>query len=416
MPLIIPLRANNAYIGLGKQSVSGTAVAPTLFPRWLDGTMLQIEMKAEDIWEGDTTRHLSQVIKNQQSVSVKLTCYPRPVEMGFLETAALGVGGDSVTPATVNTTLSASTSIGATAITVASNTGLSGSGTISLVIQPGLGTEEVALFNIPATGVGPYTLTVNSGYNSGALKTAHTNSSVVQSATTHTITDQYDGNYYTLEVGLGSLNGGAGTSFRVRDCKVETIKRSSKAGMLLQYEVDFIGIASTTVSPATVTLENHQPFYFVTGTWTLDGSTSGDAPNVETFDITQKNALDTTIQTEQLNLAATIFGQLTCEVQYEVVFQNANRIFQTYYGSTSGTADAQAIGTGALSLIFAQVDGFHTVTYVVPTIHYTKIGFPAPKADGKHFKLAVTGSSVSNQGANTFVVESIVQNTQTAAY
>ena len=85
MTLIIPLRSNNAYIGLAKQTVSGTAVAPTTFPRWLDGTNIQIELKSEEIRESDTSRRLSQVIKNGQSVKLKLSCSPRPIELGLFE-------------------------------------------------------------------------------------------------------------------------------------------------------------------------------------------------------------------------------------------------------------------------------------------------------------------------------------------
>src|SRR5258708_7667632 len=98
---VIPIRSNNAYIGIGKQSVQGTAVAPTLFPRWLDGSQLDMALKSELIREGDGTRRATQYIKNQQYAKVKLVCFPRPIEVGFLENAALGISADTVTAATV---------------------------------------------------------------------------------------------------------------------------------------------------------------------------------------------------------------------------------------------------------------------------------------------------------------------------
>lgn len=413
---IVPIRADNAYVGIAKQTVQGTGVAPSSFVRWLDGTKFAFDMKVEQIWEGDGTRRLSQLIKNRQSVKSSIVFNPRPIELGLFEQAVMGSGSDSVTAATVSTTVSANTSIGASTITVAGNTGLTGSGTINLIVSPGTSNEEVALFTIPATGAGPYTLTVA---NSGTLKNAHSSSDAVQSVTTHTLTDQSDGNYYTIEFGLGSLNGAAGPTIRIIDCKIESIKRSSKAGTLLEYTVDFDGISSVSQgSPATVTLEAHSPFLFTqsNGGWTLNGATTGDALAVEMFDITQKNNLDLDIQTEQLTLAAIIFGNLDIQVTLDVVMQNSQLIALTYWGSTSGTTDVQAIGSGGLIVKFTQADGFHTVQYTVTTMHYDKLTEPEPKKDGKHYKLGISAQSVSNQGANTYLLQTVVTNAKTASY
>lgn len=411
----IPIRADNAYIALGKQSGQGSIQVPNVFPRWLDGSKIEFDLAAGDVWEGDGSRHLSQVIKNRQLVKIKIVVNPRPVELGFFEAAAMGSGADALTAATVATTLSALTSAGATSITVAANTGLTGSGTIALVLEPGTATEEVALFNIPATGVGPYTLTVNTAYNGGALKLAHANAGVVRSATTHTLTDQIDGNYYTVDVCLGALNSGAGVTLRVRDCKVDQIKRSGKAGSLLTYEIDLIGIATTSVTVGTPTYENRQAFLFATGTWTINGLTTGDALTIEQFDITQKNNLDT-IQTEALVLAAILFGNINVDAAFDFVMQNANFINLVYFGSTSGAADNQVIGSGSLNVVFAQPDAFHNVTFNLPTLHYGKAEPPQPKKDGKHYKISVSGASVSNQSQNLNIIQTTLTNVQTTAY
>jgi hypothetical protein len=355
-------------------------------------------------------------VKENQMVKITVKFNPRPIEMGFVESAALGTSSDVFTAATVSTTVSANTTAGATSITVPANTGLTGTGTIALAVGVGTANEEIATFTLPASGVGPYTLTVA---NSGALKKAHSTSDVVRSFSLHTLTDQVDSPYYTVEVGLGSLNGGAGPTLRITDCKVEQIQRSAKAGGILEYTVDWIGIATVAqASPSTVTYENHNIFLYSqsNGGWTLNGSTTGDAAAVETFQLTQKNGIDTGIQAEQLTLGALIFGNIDVKSNLEVIMQNSQLIGLTYLGGTNGTTDSQTIGSGSLVLTFSQPDGLHTVTYTLTTLHYSQLKMPEPKKDGKHFKLTLEGTSVSNMGQNTYLIQVAIQNTQNSTY
>jgi hypothetical protein len=504
---IVPIRNSNAYLGFGKQTVQGTAVAPTLFPRWLDGSNIDIAMKVENIREGDGTRRLAQVIKNQQYAKIKLMCYPRPVEIGFLECAAMGSGADAptavtappattttttitggtstsvtitsgtgyfgtgggtyqiaigagapgevvevvtftypVTPGTtltvaagynagkfkfnhtigasvssfttINTALTTATTAGGTTVITGNALGLTSGGTQTVMLSPGLAVEEIVTLTVPGTGTGPFTYTVAAA---GTTKNVHSIGDVVVGTTLHAMKDQTDGAFYTVEVGLGSLFGSAGTTLRFVDCKVETVKRSSKAGMLLQMEVDLIGIASVVqASPAVVTLENHAPFYYTSGVWTLDGSLTGDAPYVESFDIQQKNNMDVSIQSEKITLDAVIFGNVDVSLTYHVIFQNPARFYLAYFGSSTlpgtGATDVQAIGAGALILVFSQVDGFHSLTYTCPTLHYTKVTPPVPKVDGKHMLMGVTAEATSNQGANLNVLSTIVANSQAVLF
>jgi hypothetical protein len=413
---IIPIRSDNGYVGISQQSSQNTPVAPSIFVRWLDKTKLEFDMKTEEVWEGDGTRRLSQLIKQHQMVKFSVVFNPRPIELGFFEAAALGSSSDAFTAATIATTVSAGVSSGSNTIQVPINTGLTGAGTQVLVVGAGSANEEVATFTTPVTGAGPYTLTVANG---GALKNAHNSAEVVRSFSLHTLSDQVDSPYYTLEIGLGSLNGGAGPTIRVTDCKMESLKREAKAGGILEFEAEFYGIASVAQgSPATVSYENHSVFLYSqsNGGWTLNGSQSGDALAVESFHITQKNALDTSIQAEQLTLAALIFGNIEVKANVDIIMQNAQLIALTYWGSASGTTDAQAIGSGNLIVKFSQPDGFHTVQYTLPTLHYMQTKMPEPKKDGKHFKVSAEGNSVSNQSQNGYVIQVAIQNTKNVAY
>jgi hypothetical protein len=413
---IVPIREDNAYVAAGLQSAQGTPVTPSYCFRWLDGSKLEFDMKTLEVWEGDGSRHLSQLIKEHQMVKLNLKLYPRPIEVGFLESAAMGIGADTYTAASINTTVSANTTAGASTINVPVNTGLTGAGTITLVVGAGSVNEEVATFVTPVTGAGPYTLTVAA---SGSLKNAHSTSDVIRSYSQHVLSDQNDSAYYTFEVGLGSLNGGAGPSIRVTDCKVEEIKRHAKAGSLLEYELTVYGLASVSQgSPLTVTYENHSPFLYSqsNGGWTLNGSTTGDAAAVSSFNIDQKNNIDTSVQAEQLSLAALVFGNLSIKVTVELIMQNTNQIALTYWGSTNGTTDAQAIGAGNMTVKFTQPDGFHTLALYIPTLHYNTLKMPEPKKDGKHYKFTCNAESVSNQSANAYLLQATVQNTKNVSY
>ncbi len=186
MTALAPLRASNGYIGLGKQSVIGNAVSPTIFPRWRDGSVLSVELKAEDVEEGDTSAQLSAIIKNEQSVKIKLIFVARPIIAGFVETAALRSGSDTYTGptvstttssvlalgATANTTLNGAVAAGATSIVVTSNTGFTPSGfSIPVILDAGTNVSEVVTLTSAASGT---TFTVT------ALKFAHASGATVQ--------------------------------------------------------------------------------------------------------------------------------------------------------------------------------------------------------------------------------------------
>lgn len=414
MPTIIPIRSDNAYVGIAKQTSQGTPVAPSKFFRWLDNTKLEMDLKNTEIWEGDGTRRLSQLVKKTQMTKGTISFNPRPIELGFIEAACMGTSSDTVTAAAASTTLSSAPSIGATSISLAGNTGLTSAGTAVVILSPGTVNEEIETITTPGTGTGPYVYNLAGG---GTISKTHASSDPVQTSTTHTFVDQTDSPYYTIEFGLGSLSGSTGMTIRVTDCKIEQIKRSSKAGELLQYDVDFVGISSVLQgSPSTVTLENHSPFLFVNGVWTWNGSATGDALAIESIELTTKNNLDTGIQSEQLTLAAIILGNLTVDVKASIIYQNQNLFALTYFGSTTGTTDTQAIGQGAMNVTFTQADGFHKVTYNVPAMHYNKTGTPVPKKDGKHYTYSIENVGTTAQGSNAYVAQVVLNNAQTAAY
>lgn len=418
--VLVPFRGSNHYLGFSEETTPGTPVAPSIFPRWKNGTKVEIDLNTEEFEEGDGSRRTTLIIKNGQKVKIKYVGSLRPQERGYFEKWAMGASSDVYTAPTVSTTLSALTAVGATSITVAGNTGLTGSGTIALVLEPGTATEEIAIFNIPATGVGPYTLTVNSGYNGGALRLAHANSGVVKSKASHVITDQNEGPYVTVEAGFGNLFSAGGTAIRIRSCKIDKYTITGEKGKAIMDEIEMTGIVSTVQgSPATVTLEQHGPFIFYQGAYTVDGVSTAQA--LRKFSIERSNNLDDDTQGEGLNPTCLIFGKLDVKLKWSLILTSFSPIYKTYYGSTTGTTDSTQVGYGSFNALLTQPDTLNTLQYNVLTAAYTNTPWPEPKEDGKHWDLDYEATSVvvppgGSGPNNAYKLQTTITNTQFAQY
>jgi hypothetical protein len=329
-------------------------------------------------------------------------------------------GSDALTVAvltTANTAFTSNASAGATTIVLGNNSNLTATSTQVLVLSPGTSKEETVIVSTPATsGTGPWTFTLA---NSATLKNAHSIGDLAYSPVIHALTDQVTGSYYTFEIGLGALNGANGMVIRVRDCICSSVKVSGKAGGVLTYEEEWIGIACAVQNtPATVTFETGHPVLLYTqGVWTIDGSSSSDAAiSIEEFTIERKNAPDDTIQTEGLTLAAIIFGNFMCSVSFKTVFTNPNYFYKTYFGSTAGTADSQTVGSGSFVATFTQADTFGSISYNMPFTQYSKVGGITPKKDGKAFRQEIAAAGTSNQGASSYVCQTTINNMTTSEF
>lgn len=418
--VLIPFKGNNFYLGFSEETTPGTPVAPSIFPRWKNGTSVAIQMDTEEFEEGDGSRRTTLVIKNGQKVKIKYTGSLRPNERGYFEKWAQGASSETYTANTVNTTMSALSNAGATSITTAGNTGLTGTGTIALAIGAGTNAEEIAVFNLPATGVGPYTLTVASTYNGGALRLAHANASTIKNVASHVYTDQYEGPYITAEAGFANLYSAGGTAIRIRSCKIDKYTVSGEKGKAIMDEIEMTGIASTVQgSPATVTLEQHGPFIFYQGAYTVDGNSTAQA--LRKFSIERSNNLDDDTQGEGLNPTCLIFGKLDVKLKYSLILTSFSPIYKTFYGGPSGTTDSTQVGLGTFNALLTQPDTLNTLQYNILTVAYTNSPWPSPTEDGKHWDLDVEGTSVvapiSGAGPNnTYKLQTTLTNTQYGAY
>jgi hypothetical protein len=421
MAILTPFRGSNFYIGFAEQSDPNTPQAPTVFPRWRNSTKVEINPTFSEEEEGDGSRRTTLLLKNGQEVKITLVSSLRPNERGYFEKWAHGASADTYTAPAVATTLAGATLANATSITVHSNTGLTSSGTIALVLEPGTATEEIAIFSVPATGSSdPYTLTVDSSYNGGHLKLAHANSGVVKSKASHVLTDQSDGPYITVEAGWGILYSGGGTAIRIKACKIDKFTTACEKGKMLMDTIEMTGIVSTVQgSAATVTLDQHAPFIFYEGAYTIDGNSTAQA--LRKFSIERTNNLDADTQGEGLNPTCLIFGKLDVKVKATLILTAFSPIYQTFYGSKTGTTDSTQVGLGSFNALFTQPDTLNTLAYNILTLGYTNTPWPEPKEDGKHWDLDIEGTSVvtplSGSGPNNaYKLQTTLTNTQYGAY
>jgi len=422
MAVLTPFRGSNFYVGFGEQSDPNTPVAPTIFPRWKNGTKVAIEPSFEEIEEGDGSRRTTLLIKNGQKVKITLVSSLRPNERGYFEKWAQGASSDTYTGPTVATTLAGATLANATSATVHANTGLTGSGTIALVLEPGTATEETAIFTIPATGGSdPFTLAVDSSYNGGHLKYAHANSGVVKSKASHVLIDQAtDAPYVTVEAGWGLLYSAGGTAIRIKACKIDKFTTEGEHGKILMDTIEMEGIVSTVQgSAATITLEQHAPFLFTQGAYTADGNSTAQA--LRKFTLERTNNLDSDTQGEGLNPTCLIFGKLDVKLKYSLILTSFSPIYKTFYGSTAGTTDSQQVGLGSFNALFTQPDTLNTLQFNILTVGYTNSPWPDPQEDGKHWDLDLEGTSVvvpllGSGSNNAYKLQTTITNTQYGAY
>lgn len=92
------LSENRVVFGAAKQTVKGTPVAATNFPRWGDGTFLEPALTTEKVREGDSTASINYLLKNTQYwKGVLVPQHLRTIDLGFWLKAVLGTASDAVT-------------------------------------------------------------------------------------------------------------------------------------------------------------------------------------------------------------------------------------------------------------------------------------------------------------------------------
>jgi hypothetical protein len=420
-----PIRQNLFYIGWGKQSAWGAAVPPTSFWRWLDGSEANPEAKFATEREGDTSPYMSLIYKSGQYWTVKVVEYLRPITAGCAFQALLGSGSDTYTAPAKSSTLAAAVVAGAT--TFQSTGDLGNSSTLAINFTPGVAsaTYEVQTVNLASrTGTGPYTYTLAAG---ATFKNAHNSGDTITSASTHVFArTSYSYDPYSIEFAFGDGTHAPYQAIRLRDTVCVDLKLTSVAGKPVRLEHTWYGAASILQSAlATVVLEGTTVVgaaggpltHFMAGSsWQVDNAGTGNAGSIKQFDLTLKNtSAPDEFQSEGISPAYFAPANFDITGQLQVIFQNYQQYYETYYGAASPAAnavDSYLVGYGQAAVTWTG-DGVNSLQASLPSLAYTAAKL-TPKLDAKPLMQSIAFSGIKS-GA-TAPLSLVLSNSQAAVY
>ncbi|MEV8523130.1 phage tail tube protein [Streptomyces sp. NPDC052000] len=323
-----------AVLGLSKEVTPGTWLAPTVGIPFLKGDFEDMftELKDESFRGNDTVLQgmYQGVVHTEWSIDVM--AYPDLIGH-FL---AGIIGPDTVTPG-VSTTLSSSTTVGATSISVAASIPLG-----STIAIDTAGNVEYATTGTP-TGSGPYTIPLVSP--AGGLTKAHTSSVAVVSQTTH-LFKQSTTPLPTYSLTIYDTTQTLSCSYcRLSDLQVK-IDPKGAVGLSLKY-LSFPSVVQTT---QTETFSTYDPL--LGWSWNM---TNGGAASTRglTFDATVKRATEAIASSDGTQTPREVFaGPIEVDGTYKAIFENQlDMALYLQYTQTAATAAlAQPVARGGQSL------------------------------------------------------------------
>ncbi|MGH7271603.1 MAG: phage tail tube protein, partial [Polyangiaceae bacterium] len=164
-------------------------------------------------------------------------------------------------------------------------------------------------------------------------------------------------------------------------------------------------------SAATVVSETGLPFFFASGTFTVDGVV---VASLEKFKLILKNTIDKP-QAGAVTVFDLIWGRRTLDVEYSLIFANDDLYRKFFYGGATGTTDSAVLGNGSLDLLMLQgglVGAANTLDLQVPSIDYYG-DEPTAKLAGNAMVYDVKG--YATHGGSPLIT-AVVKNSQATAY
>lgn len=411
-------------MGFAKQSVWQTAVAPTFFSRWLDGSDAEPNTKVQKEREGDTSPFIALMYKTEQMWELKVVEYIRPIGIGFILQALLGTASDTYTAPLQATTLSSSVVVGASSFLTVASIGNTGTGYFNFTPGYASAVYEVQNVNLLGrTGAGPYTYPLVSG----TFSYAHASSDPVTSASVHTFTRQqttYDA--YTWEVAFGNTT--FGKVFRVMNCVCTGLTLSSEMGKPLKLEHTWVGSQSAIQASFTAISQEGTNLVGVAGgplvhfhagsTWSIDGSTAGNAAGIRSLKLTMKNSTKPEdMQSELVYAPYFLQGDFDIDGQIQVIFESYSQYLNTYFGSAAATTaatDSYLVGYGAFTTTWTS-DGVNSLQVTCPYVGYTAAKIDPPKLDAKPLYQNLTFSTYKTPAFPT-PITFVLNNSQASQY
>ena len=321
-----------ATMGLAKEATAGTWVAPTIgipFTK-ADFEDMYTELKDESYRGNDTVlQGLYQGVVHCEW-NIDVLCYP-----DLLGHFLCGViGPDTVTAATA-TTLSTSTTAGATSIqtAVALPAG-------SVIRIDTAANTEYAWTDGAATGTGPYTSNITTvlgkiGANRVGLSLPHTSTVAVTTTTTHTF-KQSTAALPTYSLTVYDTTQTLSTSWaRLSDLQLKIDPKGAVSA-----SVKYVSFPSVVQSLQTETFSTYDPLLGWSWNMTNAGATSTRGLS---YDMTVKRATEAIASSDGTQAPREVFaGPLECDGTYKAIFENqTDMALYLQYTQTAATATLQ---------------------------------------------------------------------------
>ncbi|MEV8324508.1 phage tail tube protein [Kitasatospora sp. NPDC056731] len=331
-----------ATVGLARETVAGTYVAPTVGIPFLKADFEDAyqEIKDESIRGNDTILQGVYQGTVHATWSFDVMAYPDLVGH-FL--AAL-IGPDTVTAATT-TTLSAPTTAGASAIqtAVALPAG-------SIIRIDTAGNTEYAWTDGAATGTGPYTTNVTTvlgrtGANRVGLSLAHASSAAVTTPTTHSF-KQSTSPLPTYSLTLYDTTQTVSCSYvRWSDLQIKVDPKGA-----LQVSVKATSMPSVVQTSATPAFSTYDPL--LGWSWLMNNAGAASTRGL-TLDMTVKRAVEAIQSSDGVQAPREIFaGPIEVDGTYKAIFESQVdlNLYLTYTQTATTATLQQPVARGGQSL------------------------------------------------------------------
>lgn len=323
-----------ATLGLAKEATPGTWLAPTVGVPFTKGDFEDMftELKDESIRGNDTI--LQGMYQGVVHAEWQLDVMAYPDLLGHF---LCGVIGPDTVTAGVSTTLSSSTTIGATSISTAATI------PVGSIIAIDTGTKlEYATTGTP-TGSGPYTIPIT--VPATGLTQSHNSAVTVVSQTTHTF-KQSTTPLPTYSLTLYDTTQTVSCSY----CRLSDLQMKIDPKGAVTASIKYVSLPSVVQTPQTESFSTYDPL--LGWSWTMNNA-GGSSTRGLSYDMTVKRATEAIASSDGTQGPREIFaGPIEVDGTYKAIFENQTDMgLYLNYTQTATTATlAQPVPRGGQSL------------------------------------------------------------------
>lgn len=396
--------SGGTYIANGAYPSWSTSASSGYWLKWRQGSMVTPKMDYAFEFEGDGSRGEALGYRKLQYGVAKHTFAPRPNEAALFLAAFSGTGSDTVV-ATANNlagTIAAVASTGYQTVALTLTSGKLYPGQIVSVAAGGGTAETVVAIATQGTNAAtgsPTSFTaVFTSTHSAATAVTTAADGGVGSGSTHVIQPNLGSNndFYDLVQQLPSALGSNAYVMRLHNaiCNGLTLQVSTSAPVLI-FDADWTGIQNSASNPTTgetalstatsgiLGFQTEGPYYFYQ-TSNVAFPQASLAPAIKDISLKCEYTLTPSdFQTDSVTPLPYIAGNMTITGDVTVLWQDGGMAAQTYFGSTTGTADAGTNVTGSMGITFANASTpGYTISLAVPNCAFQSAEF-TPDLSGK---------------------------------